>query len=343
VECIFRIATQKENDADRRRNNVRTTTKGSDGQSTARNTEEGKLGMSDTPIARRVIERMLREVRSKIVNLAAFREGNARAEALQSSVVAPEELAKTHPAHAMYVHAQNLMSVMAEQLLELAEMKAFAKLVSSAEEDYMPSWPPLSPVTKSFFWCWALFDASVNAHRETIASVTLRVGAEFGIHPKMLTLMRTLKDSRMSIYRVDSVSEARVQLRDLVTGRQCSAIGESGYPGHAGEIWYTRVLPPVLPELPDHVVLTSPYVLIAPDAIGWTEYFDRAAAKEPHRPRVEALERHLKWGPTRRYWTEFVFEGYVNHEPGAIFLMGLPDVPESRPHSREYVRRAQGH
>jgi len=110
-----------------------------------------------------------------------------------------------------------------------------------------------------------------------------------------------------------------------------------------GEIWYTRVLPPVLPELPDHVVFTCPYVLIAPDAIGWTEYFDRTAAKEPHRPRIEALERHLKWGPTRRYWTEFVFEGYVNHEPGAIFLTGLPDVPASRPHSREYVSHANGH
>jgi hypothetical protein len=44
-----------------------------------------------------------------------------------------------------------------------------------------------------------------------------------------------------------------------------------------------------------------------------------------------------------QYWAEFVFEGYVNHRPGAIFLKGLPDVPESRPHSREYVRHADGH
>jgi hypothetical protein len=298
--------------------------------------------VSDTPIVRRVLAGMQREVRSKVVNLAAFREGNARAEALQSSVGAAEEVAKAHPAHAMYAHAQNQMSVMAEQLLELAEMTPFAKLVGAAEEEYMPSWPPMSPVTKSFFWCWALFDASVNAHRETIASVTLRVGAEFGVHPKMLTLMRTLKDSRMGVYRVEDVSESHVQLRDLVTGRRCSAVGESGYVGHAGEIWYTRVLPPVLPELHDHVVLTSPYILIAPDSSGWTEYFDRTAAKDPLRPRVEALEKHLKWGPTRRYWTEFVFEGYVNHEPGAIFLMGLPDVPESRPHSREYLRHPNG-
>jgi hypothetical protein len=251
--------------------------------------------------------------------------------------------AGARPAHAIYVHVPNQMSVMAEQLLELTEMKAFVKLVGSAGDEYMLSWPPMSPVTKSFFWCWANFDAAVNARRETIGSVTLRVAAEFGVHPKMLTLMRTLTDSRMGIYRVEGHRESNVQLRDLVTHQLCSAICESGYPGRAGELWYTRVLPPTLPGLSDHVVFTSPYVLIVPGEMGWIEHFDRTAAKEPRRLRIEALERHFKWGPTRRYWTEFVFESYVNHEPGANFLEGLPDIPESRPHSPEYVRHANEH
>lgn len=37
--------------------------------------------MSDGPIARRVLERMRRQVRSKVANLAAFREDNAYAQA----------------------------------------------------------------------------------------------------------------------------------------------------------------------------------------------------------------------------------------------------------------------
>jgi hypothetical protein len=138
-------------------------------------------------------------------------------------------------------------------------------------------------------------------------------------------------------------SGACVELSDLVTNQRRVSICESGYTGSVGELWFSRVLPPALPASSDHVVFTSPYVLIAPDANGWTQYFDRIAAKDSHWPRIEALERHLKWGASRRYWSEFAFEGYVNHQPGAIFLKGLPDVPESRPHSREYVRDADGH
>jgi uncharacterized protein (DUF1501 family) len=202
--------------------------------------------MSEAPIARRVIERMRRQVRSKVANLEAFREGNAFAEALQNSVVTPETLKAMHPAHAIYAHVQNQMSVMAEQLLQLPEMSTFVKLVGTAEEEYMPSWPPMSPITTSFFWCWANCDATANAHRETIGSVTLRVAAEFGVHPKMQTLMQTFNDSRMRVYRVEDVNQSQLELRDLVTNQRCFAICESGYIGTPEELWFTRVLPPPL-------------------------------------------------------------------------------------------------
>jgi len=47
----------------------------------------------------------------------------------------------------------------------------------------------------------------------------------------------------------------------------------------------------------------------------------------------------MKYGPTRTYWNDFVFEGYVNHRTEAIYLAGLPDVPESRPHAEVNSRR----
>ena len=62
--------------------------------------------------------------------------------------------------------------------------------------------------------------------------------------------------------------------------------------------------------------------------------FQRTLPEVPRQARLEAFERHLEYGPTRDYGNEFVFEAYVNHRPEVIYLRGLPDVPESRPHSR---------
>jgi len=287
--------------------------------------------MSETPIARRVVERMRRQVRAKVADLSAFRAGAARAEELQKTVASPETLKELPLGHAMYAHVQNQMSVMAEQLLELAEMKPFVKVIGAAEDDYMPSWPPMSPITTSFFWCWSHLDVSVNAYRETLGSVTMAVAAEFGVHPAMLTMMRTFLDSRMGVYRVEGYRDSCVKLRDLVTDQPCTATCTSGYTGEAGELWFARVLPPPVSRPDDHVVFTSPYVLLLPDVMGWTQYFDRVASQDSRRSRIEALERDLKWGPTRRYWPEFLFEGYVNHCPGAIYLKGLPDIAASRP------------
>jgi hypothetical protein len=287
------------------------------------------------PITRRVLEAMHRQMRMKVVDLAAFRAGQEYAEALQNTVTPKEQLAKTHPAFAAYVYAQNQMSVMAEQLLQLPEMKSFVKQIGPAEDEYAPSWPPMSPISTSLFTCWSTFDLGIGARRETLGDVIIAVAAEYGTHANMLTLMRTLRDSRMGIYRVQERDGMRVGLQDLGADHTFKAICSSGYSGSTGELWYTRVLPPPLPGA-DHVVFTSPYVLTSPGVTGWTAYLDRVTFKTPATTRAEALEQHFKWGPNPRYWLEFVFEAYSRHESGAIFLHGLPDVAESRPHSPSY-------
>ena len=88
--------------------------------------------------------------------------GRTNAEELQKTVATREELADHHPAHAIYIYAQNQVSVMSEQLTALKEMDRFVKLIAKAEDEYMPSGPPMSPLTPSFFTCWAFFDACVG-------------------------------------------------------------------------------------------------------------------------------------------------------------------------------------
>lgn len=253
--------------------------------------------MSEAPIARRVLEAMRRQMGSKVSDLAAFRAGKAAADALQRSVVRPESLKASDPAHALYTYVQNQMSVMAEQLLALDEMRVFAKLIGEADHDYVPSWPPMSPITTSYFWCWSNLDLTANAHRETMGSVMVRVASQYGMHANMIDLMKTFNDSRMGLYRVDGLANGGVQLRDLVTGGRCTAVCQSGHPGVVGELWFTRLLPPAIPGRAEHVVFTSPYILVGPDETAWARYFDRIAAQDPKRPRGAVLERHFNRDP----------------------------------------------
>ncbi len=54
-----------------------------------------------------------------------------------------------------------------------------------------------------------------------------------------------------------------------------------------------------------------------------------------------AYEHLLKYGLSRHYWNEYVFEGYSNHRNDIILLVGFPDIALSRPHSEESQRKRQ--
>jgi hypothetical protein len=85
---------------------------------------------------------------------------------------------------------------MSEQLTALKEMAPLVDIISRAEELYAPSAPPMSPLTTSYFTCWAFFDACAGPANETIGTAILEVGAAFGMHPELLRVMGLMQDSR---------------------------------------------------------------------------------------------------------------------------------------------------
>lgn len=267
-----------------------------------------------------------------VVELSAVRAGEAQAARLEEVVAARAELKDHHLAHAIYVHAQNQLAMMSEQLTQLRELAPIARVLAAVEDEFVPSGPPMSPLTTSFFTSWALFDVGAGAARETLATVAMAVGAAGGMHAELVRVMGLMQASHMAVYRHEGEDGDALLLRDLVTERRCRAICPSGYRGRAGELWYVRVLPPPLPARDEHVVFTTPYVLIDPGEAQWRAYFDRHLPGGSNDVRLAAYERHMKWGPSPAYWSEFVFEAYVNHRHDTIYLKGLPDVPTSRPH-----------
>jgi hypothetical protein len=139
-----------------------------------------------------------------------------------------------------------------------------------------------------------------------------------------------MQESRMGFYIHCGRKGKLTVLEDIVTGAVCRAIVPSGDRGEKGELWYVRVLPPPMPGGQENVVFTTPYIVLHPKLAEWREYFRRTI---PAPAPIDGYEHHLKYGPTRQYWNDFVFEAYVNHRTEAIYLVGLPDIPESRPHS----------
>ena len=289
-------------------------------------------GLSTTgPIAKKLVAAITKQAHGKLVDLKAAIEGRTAAIEEQKTVVTKDELAALHPAHAAYVFAQNQVSVISEQITSLDEMAPFVELVTRAEDLYRPSGPPMSPLTNSYFTSWAFFDACVGAANETIGTCILEAGVTLGMTGELVRLIQVMQRSRMGVYVLEGRQGDLATLREIGTGSACRAIVPAGHRGQAGELWYVRVLPPPAPGIVEHVAFSTPYVLLEPGPAEWQAYFGRALPEAPPPARLDAYERHMKYGPTRTYWNDFVFEGYVNHRPEAIFLAGLPDVPDSRP------------
>ncbi len=244
-----------------------------------------------------------------------------------------EGLSEYDPSHGWYVLAQQQLSIFVEQTGALRETLCFTDPINDAEDEYLPLGPPRSPLTRSYFFFWSICDLSPKGDGETLASATMDLVREIGTNPHLLIAMETLERSRMGLWVHQGLDGDRVVLRELVTDHEHRCVVPSGYRGEAGEVWFVRVLPPGTPGL-DAVTITTPYLLIRTTPADWLAYLDRALGEFPLTQRSQVYPLLMKYGEKPRYWPEYVFEGYVNHEADVVFLTGFPDIEASRPHSR---------
>jgi hypothetical protein len=122
------------------------------------------------------------------------------------------------PFHAAYVFIQQLSSQFAEMVSQLPEMKAYAKLAGEAEDEYLPSGPPMSPLTASYFTCWAFYDLRFGKDGDTIGKCEIDANDIFLLNANQLDALKKLSESRMGIYEHIGATEGLVRLRELITG-----------------------------------------------------------------------------------------------------------------------------
>jgi len=236
------------------------------------------------------------------------------------------------PFHAVYVFMQNLTAKFAETVGQMPEMKAWARAVEKAENEYMPSGPPISPLTGSYFWMWALYDLKIGKSTDTLASCLLAASDIVQMNAHQVKVLKQMEVSRMGVYEHVGTSGPYIRLRELVSKRELVCHCPSGYPGSEGELWYVRLLPPVEPEIADFwIAMTTPYVLIAANKSDWTAFLRRTMLQADGFDHAIRLANLLKHGLGPNYWNEFVTKAYHHYQHNAIFLAGIPDMQATLP------------
>ena len=295
------------------------------------------------PIARKVIAKARQSLQEKVTNLSDWKTGKVNAENFQKTVIEQEKLTEYDPAHAIYIYAQNQLSVLIEQIIELPMLDKLADAYDTELEEYAPSSPPMSPVTTSFFTCWSSFDlTTTGSKKETFASIAIDFCKFMNVDPGLVGVYEKMQASRMGIYKHEGSEAGYVFLTELITHKKFKVIVPSGYLGETGELWFVRILPPPFEQrsLDYSVVFTTPYVL-GKNGIGggyitsveadWLAFFDRNLGETGIEDKVTAYEHLMKSGLNRNYWLEYIFLAYRNYKHDVIFLEGFPDILESLP------------
>ena len=237
------------------------------------------------------------------------------------------------PVFAAYASVQHVVSHFAEAVSQLPEIKKFTRLVGQAEDEYMPTGPPMSPLTTSFFSCWAFLDCRFDG-QDTLISCLIESNDVLQLNPHQLNALQKMAASRMGFYEHIGTEGSQIRLRELLTDKEFSCVFSSGYRGQKGELLYVRLLPPPEPEIANyHTAFTTPYVLLEATKDDWTQFLNRTMRKVKGSNEGDALHKLMKYGLEPNYWNEFVFKAYHHPQSEAIFLAGIPDLTATLPHA----------
>ncbi len=304
-------------------------------------------------IARKIISKHRQDLQRKVISLDAVKQGKTIADNMFNGVKLPEKFEGYDPLYAIYTYGQNLLSTFAEVFLTgYKETEKFNVIMDKAEDEYQPGYPPMSPITRSFYFFWQICDlSSQGAKKETPATIVVDFLKHTpGFDPSAIQLFEAMAASRNGVYLHQGSDDKnqRVLLKELITDKEYSVHVESGYQGEKGEVWICRLLSSPFKALPlDYaVVVTTPYVHKVNNSSSvsqWRQYQNYMAktiVKTGISDPIQAYEHVMKYGLGSFYWLELIFEAYSDYDDQAVYIYGSPDQPRNFPHFHEQSAKA---
>jgi hypothetical protein len=261
----------------------------------------------------------------------------------------------------------------ASLLLGAPSFERLARLSEAQQKEYQPGGPPRSPVYDDHALQHILAEVPQGLAGETPYSVLARLCSGDPARARLCELAQALAISYLDLYRVSHATASGAELSPL-RGGSAFSVQISGPFLRSGDLILARVL--ALGG--QRFIAASPYLLVAPER-DWIEYLERvvlehelpAASVRPapassaarssaklspkqaarrrkeqkqraaqHTPQ-EVIATHLRCGEDESFWLEFIIEAYAGERSGVVRLAGVPDRPESLPHS-EYYTSASG-
>jgi len=152
------------------------------------------------PISKKVIAGLKKTKNQKVIDLSAFKKAKIYAEDLEKTIISQKDMEKYDPLHAVYIYAQNKISTFVEMLVDLPALTKLTNAYADAEDLYLPSGPPMSPLTKSYFTCWGLFDLCIGSQKETFGTIIIDLCKFLKVDPGLIHVFECIQKSRMGFY-----------------------------------------------------------------------------------------------------------------------------------------------
>ncbi len=228
----------------------------------------------------------------------------------------------------LYLITQNMISIFGEELSAFRSSRAYFNAMEKFEQEYMPSGPPWSPLSRSYFSYWQSFDYPFGKTRETLGSIFYDLAKNSKLDRRVVDATAALNASRMGIYEVLETKGKVITSKELLTNAIFHSTCLAGYKGEAGDLMFARIVPSLSESGGPSLILTTPYIILNSKPEYWAAFFLRQDVDEAK------LYDFFKYGPTERYWHDYIMDGFVNFTSDRVFLTGIPDIPESLPHAR---------